>query len=87
MLTCKEVARRVASGEDEQGSFRQRFVIRLHLLMCSSCRLYVNQMRAMGSAARKAWGRTEEEHGRIEALEKSILQGARTISVDEDDPL
>ena len=87
MLMCKEVARKVASGENEEGSIRQRLAIRVHLLMCRYCRLYVAQMRALGVAARKAWTRTEEERGYNERLEESILRRARTISVDKDDPL
>ena len=83
MLKCKEVARRVASGEDKEGSIRQRLAIRAHLLMCRYCRLYVAQIRALGVAARQAWTPTEEERGNYERLEKSILRRAKNTSHHE----
>ena len=84
MLACKEVARRVASGEYEQGSVRQRLAIRVHLLMCRHCHLYAAQMRALGVAARKAWTRMEEDSGKIKLLEESILQHAKALTPDKD---
>ncbi len=43
MLTCKEVSHLVSESLERKLSFRQRFGMRTHLMMCSLCRTYLKQ--------------------------------------------
>ncbi|NQV24887.1 MAG: zf-HC2 domain-containing protein [Rhodopirellula sp.] len=40
MLNCKEVTRLVSESFDRNLSLRERFGLRLHMMMCSTCRLF-----------------------------------------------
>jgi hypothetical protein len=51
MLSCKEVSRLVSESMDRRLPFRQRFVTRLHLLMCSVCSRFRRQMQFLRDAA------------------------------------
>lgn len=44
MLTCKEATRLVSESLDRELSFRQRFGLRVHLLLCHFCRRYKRQL-------------------------------------------
>ena len=52
MLTCRELARALSSGEMEHAGIRRRLAGWLHLLMCGDCRGYKQQLEAVGDAAR-----------------------------------
>ena len=73
MLNCKEVTRKLASGEWEQASWSQKLAIRFHLFMCRHCRLYAAQLRAVRDAARKLWGPGSEDSNMLDRLEDKIL--------------
>lgn len=77
MLSCKEVTRKITSEEVAEGSWWQRFQVRLHLLMCHHCRRYAAQLRAIGRAAQSLWGaRPEnEDPDTLKRLEAAILKG------------
>lgn len=40
MLNCKEVTQLVSESFDRRLSLRERFGLRLHTMMCSTCRLF-----------------------------------------------
>ena len=40
MLNCKEVTRLVSESFDRQLTLRERFGLRLHTMMCGTCRLF-----------------------------------------------
>jgi predicted anti-sigma-YlaC factor YlaD len=44
MLTCKEASMLVSESLEHKLPFRRRMAVRMHLLMCSLCRTYRNQM-------------------------------------------
>lgn len=44
MFRCNEVTRRVSQSLDEDQPFFQRFLIRMHLLMCKFCARQKKQM-------------------------------------------
>ena len=73
MLNCKEVTRRLASGEWEEASWSQRLAIRFHLLMCRYCRRYAAQLRAIRATARNLWGPGSEDSDTLDRLESQIL--------------
>jgi hypothetical protein len=53
MLNCKETTRLLSVAQDRTLGFRERFDLKLHLLMCRGCTNYREQMDFL----RKACGR------------------------------
>lgn len=47
MLNCREVVDSADQLLDGSMSRRQRFAIKMHLLMCRHCRRYVGQLRTL----------------------------------------
>ncbi len=47
MLTCKEEVARASDYLDGQLSFRERLMMRHHLMFCRNCRRFIRQMRLM----------------------------------------
>ncbi len=80
MITCKEVARRIASGEVADAPFLQRFGMRIHLLMCRYCRRYSKQMQTIGACGRKAWALESDDQVRLDRLKKTIVRDLPTRS-------
>ncbi len=82
MLSCKEVARKIASDEFQGAGWRERLALRLHLLLCRHCRRYAAQLRAIGAAARNLWEPTSQDSPTLERLERQILE--RSLGGPED---
>jgi anti-sigma factor RsiW len=47
MLTCKEQVARSSDYLDGQLSFREKWMVRHHLMFCPNCRRFMRQMRLM----------------------------------------
>ncbi len=47
MLSCKEVSCLASKGLDSRLSWRERFGLWMHLMMCRLCRRYVRDQRFM----------------------------------------
>ncbi len=75
MLSCREVARLIASGELAAAGWRRRLVVRFHLAMCRYCRRYAAQLRAIAAATRKLLEGGEADPKRLDRLEGRILEG------------
>ena len=73
MVTCKEVARALASDELEDAPWTRRLAVRFHLLMCRHCRRYRAQLQAIGAMEREMFGGQSGEEETLERLRKSIL--------------
>ncbi len=57
MLKCNEVVERADELVDGTPlSFRQRWALRLHLMMCHHCRRYVRQLRMLVKSLRQIDG-------------------------------
>lgn len=55
MLKCNEVVERADELVDGTPlSFRQRWALRLHLMMCHHCRRYVRQLRLLVQSLRRS---------------------------------
>ena len=52
MLTCKEQVARSSDYLDGDLSFRERLMVRHHLMFCPSCRRFIRQMRLMQATLR-----------------------------------
>ena len=53
MLTCKQTSDLISQGLDRHLPFSQRLGVRIHLLMCSTCRQYEKQLRFIRQATGK----------------------------------
>ncbi|MBO1540968.1 zf-HC2 domain-containing protein [Pseudomonas sp. OA65] len=53
MLTCKEQVARSSDYLDGQLSFRERLLVRHHLMFCANCRRFIRQMRLMQATLKK----------------------------------
>ncbi len=74
MLSCKEVARIVASGELDEYTRGRRLALQLHLLTCRHCRQYARQLRAIGTTARGLWREESEDPSTLERLRRTIVK-------------
>ena len=53
MLKCKEVVEKADALVDGTSlSWRERFALRLHLMMCHHCRRYVRQLQSLVASLR-----------------------------------
>jgi len=52
MLTCKEQVARSSDYLDGQLTFRERLLVRHHLMFCPHCRRFIRQMRLMQATLR-----------------------------------
>jgi len=52
MLTCKEQVARSSDYLDGQLSFRERLMVRHHLMFCPNCRRFIRQMRVLQATLR-----------------------------------
>ncbi len=75
MLRCNEVTRLVSSDEIRETSLRKRLGVRLHLMMCRSCRRYVRELAAIAEALRTRSRETREDPERIDAMVRRALGG------------
>ncbi len=53
MLTCRDVANSATDCMERTLPLRQSLQVRLHLLMCGMCRLYVRQLAATRDVLRR----------------------------------
>ncbi len=73
MLTCKEVAKRIAQDESGSGGWRRTWALRFHLLMCQHCRRYAHQIQALGPALRSLLREHGDDPKAVARLEAAIL--------------
>jgi hypothetical protein len=87
MLSCREVARTIASEELAGAAWGKRAAVRIHLFMCRYCRRYAAQLRAIGEAARSRWGAGSADPQTLQALERRILDRTGASSGANPPPL
>ncbi len=61
MMTCKEVATLLSTGELDHASWLRRLAVRLHLAMCDRCAAFKRQLDAMARAAAALGRRLEAD--------------------------
>ncbi len=79
MLSCKEVATTLASGELEASGPRRRLAVWFHLLICAYCRAYARQMRMLGEVTRRLLGREVADPRALDRLERRLVERCRTL--------
>ena len=53
MKTCKEVTRMVLQAEDAPLPLGDKLVIRLHVLICKTCPVFIQQVALMRQASQR----------------------------------
>ncbi|MFI8395316.1 anti-sigma factor family protein [Pseudomonas sp. NPDC078863] len=74
MLTCKEQVARSSDYLDGQLSFREKLMVRHHLMFCPNCRRFMRQMRLM-QASLKALPEQADEN--VDALAERLAAQRR----------
>lgn len=70
--SCREVARRAASGELDAAGAWSSLLAMLHLAVCGQCRRFGRQLRLARESAR-LWAASLVDARRLEALEARLL--------------
>ena len=81
MISCRQLADDLASGRTRELGWFGRLKLRLHALLCPPCKLYAEQLSAIGEAARQAADERqpcEEEMAVMRARCLERLRGLRT---------
>jgi predicted anti-sigma-YlaC factor YlaD len=56
MLTCKQATKLMSQQQDRSLSPKERLTLRFHLVMCSGCRHYNQQLALISKACKKLGG-------------------------------
>jgi hypothetical protein len=72
MLSCTEVARILASDQLRDASWKRRFSLRIHLLMCRHCGRYAKQLGLIGTKARQPWTATDADESALKRIEQNL---------------
>ena len=89
-MNCRKVTEFLADYLDGNLTWGQRFLFRLHLLLCPPCRNYLDSYRKTIAAAREALTEAKPSEDCPEALVRAILatrgqdSGAKQDSVDQE---
>ena len=61
MISCKNVAKLLLSGQTEGQSWWKRLEVRLHLVMCKFCSRLARQLKQLRSGARQMSGQDQAD--------------------------
>lgn len=81
MLDCKQTSQLISQSLDRSLTVRERFAMRLHLLVCQYCKQFSQHMKTLGVAF-KTMVSTVESDNSIEmpsATKSRILQSIESI--------
>jgi hypothetical protein len=59
MINCKEASKLISQSLDRQLTLRERFSLKLHLMICEFCRQFSQHLQAMRVALRQMVGSIE----------------------------
>lgn len=66
MLNCKEASHLISEREERPLGLRERWGLRLHLLICSYCRRFERQVALLRQALRELGRRAEAEAAAVD---------------------
>lgn len=79
MLSCREVAESIASGN--RGGLWRKLMVRMHATMCRKCHDYERQLEQIKQAAQEAYdGASVEEEIDMTALKSRIVKKVESPS-------
>jgi Putative zinc-finger len=62
MLDCKQASQIISQSLDRNLTLRERFALRLHLLICAYCKRFSQQMQTMRVAIKQITASIENDH-------------------------
>jgi len=62
MLSCKDATKLMSQSQDRKLSLMERISLRLHLMMCSGCRNFNEQMAFLRHASRRFVSAFKDPH-------------------------
>ncbi len=83
MLDCKHASQLISKSLDRQLSWRERFAIRFHLLLCKYCKRFSQQLITMRKAL-KRMSQTIENDPDIRLSDESKSRIAQSIESTSD---
>ena len=80
MLRCREVVELIGSERIVTASLRERFAVRMHLLICRHCRAYERSVRRLSAAMRRlAAGHAASDSERAAAVLTAVRRAAEDV--------
>ncbi|MAT69271.1 MAG: hypothetical protein CMJ58_07060 [Planctomycetaceae bacterium] len=76
-LSCEDAARLVSDAQERRLTFSERWGLRAHLAICTGCRRFRQQLKAIESAARKLAGQDCVSSDQSVAARERIAAGLR----------
>lgn len=61
MLSCKQASRLVSQSLERKLTYRERFGLSLHLMMCDACKLFSRQLRLLRQAMQRIGRNVEQD--------------------------
>ncbi len=74
MLTCRQATQVISEAQDRPLGWRERWSLRLHLMMCVSCRAFERQMRLIRRLLRQ-----QEAEAPVELPEEARQRIQKTL--------
>ena len=62
MLDCKQASQIISQSLDRNLTLRERFALRLHLLICAYCKRFSQQLQTMRVAIKRMTSSIENDH-------------------------
>lgn len=78
MLNCKEASQLLSQSLDRELSWRERWSLRIHLMMCEFCRRFGQQIRLVRDMVRRQVGEMEQ-NGNIRLPDEARERIAKRI--------
>ena len=78
MLDCKQASQLISKSLDRQLSWRERFAVRFHLLICKYCKRFSQQLETMRTALQRMT-KSIENDGNIQLPSETKSRIAHSI--------
>lgn len=74
MLKCNQVSRIVSTDDYQELGFMKKVEFKMHLMMCSHCKRYVDQIKSMGTVGRELARSLEADEEQLVRMEEKIRE-------------
>ncbi len=74
MLKCNQVSRIVSTDDYHELGFMKKVEFKLHLMMCSHCQRYVEQIKSLGRVCREQAKDLEADEEQLVRMEDKIRE-------------
>lgn len=74
MLKCNQVSRIVSSDDYHELGLFKKMEFKMHLMMCSHCQRYVNQIKNLGKVSREKAQNLEASEEQLVRMEGKIRE-------------